>query len=81
MFLEVVQVEYVEGYRLRLGFSDGREGVVDLAGHLEDGVFEELRDVEVFGRVRLDEELGTVQWPVDSAPDPAKLAPNPTPAA
>lgn len=71
MFLQVLEVEYLGEYRLGVRFSDGREGVVDLVEHLEGGVFEVLRDVEMFGRVRLDEELGTVQWPngVDFAPE------------
>jgi len=71
MFLQVLEVEYLGEYRLGVRFSDGREGVADLAGWLEEGVFVVLRDVEMFGQVRLDGELGTVQWPngVDFAPE------------
>ena len=71
MFLHIENVEYLEVYRLSLKFSDGRTGVADLIGSLEGGVFEALKDLSVFKQVRLDEELGTVQWPngVDFAPE------------
>ena len=32
--LEVVQAEYVEGYKLKVSFSSGERGVVDLADAL-----------------------------------------------
>ncbi|MFZ9737097.1 MAG: DUF2442 domain-containing protein [Prochlorotrichaceae cyanobacterium] len=71
MFLHIENVEYLEVYRLSLRFSDGRTGVADLVGSLEGGVFEALKDPSLFKQVRLDEELGTVQWPngVDFAPE------------
>ncbi|KKI99921.1 DUF2442 domain-containing protein [Prochlorothrix hollandica] len=71
MFLQIVDVEWGDRYRLRLWFSDGREGVADLAESVVEGVFEALQDVALFRQVRVDGELGTVQWPngLDFAPE------------
>jgi hypothetical protein len=71
MFLHIVNVEYVDDYRLTLQFSDGRTGIANLAESLHGGVFEALRDPSLFRQVKLDQELGTVQWPngVDFAPE------------
>jgi hypothetical protein len=67
----VVDAAYVKNYTLRLRFSDGTEGEVDLAGELHGEVFEPLRDVAYFGRFRVHPELHTVTWPngADFAPE------------
>ncbi len=71
---DIVDVEYLGGYRLRLAFADGTVGVVDLASKFDGPVgpmFEPLRDPLEFARVRVDPELGTITWPngADLAPD------------
>lgn len=62
---------YVDGHSIRLGFSDGTEGVVDLKDELWGDVFEPLRDPAMFRSFRLDAELNTVSWPcgADLAPE------------
>jgi hypothetical protein len=69
---DVTEVEVLGHYRLRLTFSDGLIGDVDLS-HLRQlgGVFEPLRDAGFFGQVRVDPEIGTVTWPggIDLAPE------------
>jgi hypothetical protein len=69
---DVSGVEVIGHYRLRLTFSDGLVGDVDLS-HLRDqgGVFVPLRDSAFFAQVRVDPEIGTVTWPggVDLAPE------------
>ena len=49
--------------RLRLRFDDGTAGVIDLESRLWGPMFESLRDPDVFARVRVDPEAGTVVWP------------------
>jgi Protein of unknown function (DUF2442) len=68
----VVSVEVLQGYRLRVRFLDGLEGVVDMSGLVaapNAGVFAALADSEVFNRVFV--ALGAVCWPdgLDIAPD------------
>lgn len=67
----VTHAEAVGDYRLRLRFDDGTTGVVDLEPRLWGPMFEALRDPDVFGRVHVDGEAGTVVWPngADLAPE------------
>ena len=65
-------VEALSGYRLKVRFQDGLEGLVDLSALVlseNAGVFAALRDETVFRRVFL--EYGAVTWPgeIDLAPD------------
>lgn len=62
----------LEGYCVRLGFTDGTERTIDLAPFLRGPVFEPLReDPAVFRSVQVDPELGTIVWPngADICPD------------
>ena len=62
----VVHAEPLPGYRLKVRFVDGVEGVVDASGMIlgsKPGVFEVLRDPDAFAQVRLED--GVVTWPGD----------------
>jgi Protein of unknown function (DUF2442) len=68
----VQSVEASRGYRLRVRFLDGLEGVVDMSKLVASpnaGVFAALADPEAFNRVYV--ALGAVCWPdgLDIAPD------------
>jgi hypothetical protein len=69
--LEVTSAEYVDGYRIRVRFNDGQEGVVDLSSTLWGPVFEPLRDFELFRRFHVSNVLHTIQWEngADLAPE------------
>lgn len=58
-------------FQLRLMFSDGTVGDVDLANELDGRVFEPLRDPAFFCQVRVDPEGHTIVWPngADMAPE------------
>jgi len=58
--LRIVDVAPVGEYCLALQFSDGSNGVADLAGHLSD-VLEPLQDPALFAQAFIDGE--TVAWP------------------
>ena len=53
MFLHVDKATYVGGYRIRLEFSDGSRGDVDLSGELSRGVFIALKDPAYFKSFKL----------------------------
>jgi Protein of unknown function (DUF2442) len=72
-YLPVVTGVAVVGDRvLRLLFSDGTVGDVDLSAERWTGVLEPLNDPALFARVTVDTESGTVAWPggIDLAPEP-----------
>lgn len=68
----VTGVEILEGFKVRLTFKDGTVGAVDLADVVGRGpVFEPLKDLAYFRRVRVSRTLGTIVWPngADIAPE------------
>ena len=66
---KVVAVKTNEDYTLDLQFNDGSVKRFAVRPYLEFGVFQELKDLSYFKRVRI--ALGTVQWPneQDISPD------------
>jgi len=71
MILRILQADACGPHRLRLAFSDGRRGAVDVLPLLSGPVFEPLLDPTYFARFALDPECGTVTWPngADFAPE------------
>jgi len=68
----VADVETLPGFRLRVRFNDGTEGIVEMADFIYSdvsGVFAVLRDEKLFRQVGVS--LGAVTWPgdLDLAPD------------
>jgi hypothetical protein len=63
MLKDVVQVECLNGYRLRLRFEDGVEGVVDVSELVEF----------YFVQVDVNPDVGTICWPNGADLDPDVL--------
>lgn len=66
---DVVRVRMIGSRRLHVEFATGVAGEVEFGDTFFRGVFEVLREEEVFARVRCDS--GYVEWPgdLDLAPD------------
>lgn len=72
--VRVARVQPLEGYRLRVGFTDGTERIIDVERYLRGPVFEPLKeDRALFQAVVVDPELGTVVWPNGADMDPDVL--------
>ena len=69
--IHVIGMQTLGGHRLRLRFTDGASGELDFSAERWKGIFAPLNDPAYFGRVELDEELGTIVWPngADFAPE------------
>lgn len=67
--VRVEAVEPLEGYKLKVSFTDGTSRLVDFERDLKGPMFEPLKDVNVFRKVRV--EYGTLVWPngADVCPD------------
>ena len=63
MFLHVIHVLYLRDYQLRLEFNDGKVKEVDLEDELYGEVFEPLNGMELFKRVYVNPDTGTIEWP------------------
>jgi len=69
--LHVIAARYESDYRLRVAFSDGLEGIADLASCLWGPIFEDLRDPVRFAAFKLNPEFGVIEWDngADLAPE------------
>jgi hypothetical protein len=72
--MDIVNVEYVEEYRLNLQFENEEWRTFDFKDRIQSSSGEmivPLKDVQFFKQVSVDPELGTVVWPngFDQAPD------------
>ena len=71
--VDVIRLRPLEGYKLWLRFTDGSEGVRDLADLIAEGgpMVEPLKAPEFFRRVFV--ELGAPTWPNGFDLDPVNL--------
>jgi hypothetical protein len=69
----ITSVEPLDGFRLRLVFTDGLVREVDLSDDLWGQMAEPLQDPDYFRQVRVDTELGTIVWPNGYDLDPDVL--------
>ena len=69
--VRVRSVQVLEGFRVRLVFTDGSAKTLDLAPYLNGPMFAPLKDPAKFREVRVDPELETIVWPngADICPD------------
>jgi len=70
--------EIVSAYTLRVHFDDGTEQTIDFRPILAGELYTELRNLELFNRVRVDPEVQTLVWPNGADFDPATLHDWPT---
>lgn len=70
----MVRIETVQplaGYRLKVRFNDGLEGIYSVEPERRGGVFLKLLDPKTFNAVTINPDFGCVEWPggVDLCPD------------
>jgi hypothetical protein len=65
----VTAVEAMDGYRVRLSFTNGEKKLFDMTPYLDKGIFRELVDTSYFKSVRVC--AGSICWPheQDLCPD------------
>jgi hypothetical protein len=72
--IRVASVAPMDGFHLRVGFTDGTARVIDVERFLRGPVFEQIRaDGAMFERVSVDRALGVVVWPNGADIDPDVL--------
>ena len=71
MIVRVESAEHVRDYVIRVRFTDGTEGEVDLADELWGPIFEPLKDLQLFKSFTVNPDIHTVVWPngADFAPE------------
>jgi hypothetical protein len=72
--VRVRSVEPLDGFRVRLGFTDGSSKEIDLDPYLRGPVFEPIRkDAKMLREVSVDHRAGTIVWPNEADIDPDVL--------
>ena len=69
----VSSFEIVGPYALRVRFDDNTAHTIDFQPVLAGELYGPLRDMDLFTRVRIDPEIGTLVWPNGADFDPATL--------
>ena len=72
MYYDVVSAEYLDDYKLKIRFADGKSGVVDFKRYIRKrGIFDKLAKLENFKRFTVNQELGVITWygEIDIAPE------------
>jgi len=79
--VRIVTVKPLEGFQVRLEFTDGTAKEVDLQPYLHGPIFEPIRnDLQVFRSVKVDSRMGTIVWDNGADIDPDVLYKGLTPA-
>lgn len=64
--IKATNVEYLNGYRLKIAFDDGVVKIVDMYDILTGELLGELKDIEIFKQVKVDPDFGCLVWPNDA---------------
>jgi Protein of unknown function (DUF2442) len=71
MLLRVTTVNYLDAYKLLVGFNNGVVREIDLSSELYGEMFEPLKDLSFFRQIAVNPDTNTIEWPngADFAPE------------
>ena len=61
--IKVIKAEVLKPYRIKVTFNDNKVNTIDLEPMLYGAYFEPLRNPELFKKMRVNEEIQTIEWP------------------
>ncbi len=67
----VKSVEHIKDYKLKITFGDGLQKEVDLESCLDGKIFQPLKDIHYFKKVKVNSDIDTICWDngADLAPE------------
>jgi hypothetical protein len=67
--IKVIEAKYVDGYRIKLKFDDGKNKTIDFKDQLWGEIFQPLKDIHYFKKFKLNPF--TIEWEngADFAPE------------
>ena len=71
MIQKILDARYINAFKVYIRFADGTEGELDLEDELYGEVFEPLKNVQFFKKVKVHPDFHTLCWPngADIAPE------------
>jgi hypothetical protein len=72
MIPDIKKAEYLEDYKIRFLFDNGKSGIVDFTKYIKrGGVFKKLENIEFFKNFSIDSEIFVIKWgdKIDIAPE------------
>ena len=61
--IKIIKAEAIKPYLIKVTFDDNKIKTIDLEPLLYGAYFEPLRNPELFKKVRVNQEIQTVEWP------------------
>lgn len=71
MYLAVKEVKPIENYKLILTFENNEVKIFDMSPYLDKGIFQELKDENIFNAVKVS--FDSIEWPNEADIDPETL--------
>ena len=71
MYLAVKEVKPIDNYKLILTFENNEVKIFDMIPYLDKGIFQELKDENLFKAVKVS--FDSIEWPNEADIDPETL--------
>ena len=71
MYLVVKEVKPIDNYKLILTFENNEVKIFDMIPYLDKGIFQELKDENLFKAVKVS--FDSIEWPNEADIDPETL--------
>ena len=71
MYLGVKEVKHIDNYKLILTFRNNEVKIFDMIPYLDKGIFQELKDENLFKAVKVS--FDSIEWPNEADIDPETL--------
>ena len=71
MYLGVKEVKPIDNYKLILTFENNEVKIFDMIPYLDKGIFQELKDENLFKAVKVS--FDSIEWPNEADIDPEIL--------
>ena len=71
MYLAVKEVKPIDNYKLILTFENNEVKIFDMIPYLDKGIFQELKDKNLFKSVKVS--VDSIKWPNEADIDPETL--------
>lgn len=68
MYLAITEVKPLKNYQLLITFENGEQKIFDMKPYLNNGIFKELKNEELFNSVKVS--FDTIEWKNKADIDP-----------